>query len=116
MPDPGEVAVAVFDGEKFTATGDKDVGNGQKVHTMWGWLAWQLGPKAYKVVQKHDEDRVSPAGDEIKAMLEAEGKPVLLLLDEVLKYMERAAPVACRRNQSETARAVPQPAPPSDRS
>ncbi len=98
LPDPGEVAVAVFDGEKFTATGDKDVGNGQKVHTMWGWLAWQLGPAAYKVVQKHDEDRVSPAGDEIKAMLEAEGKPVLLLLDEVLKYMERAAAVGVKES------------------
>ena len=70
--------MAVFDGEKFTATGDKEVADGQKVHTMWGWLAWQLGPAAYKVVRKHDEDRVAPAGDEIKAMLEREGKPVLL--------------------------------------
>jgi hypothetical protein len=96
LADPDEVAVAVFDGEKFTATGDKDVGNGQKVHTMWGWLAWQLGPAAYKVLQKHDEDRVSPAGDEIKEMLEAPGKPVLLLLDEVLKYMERAAAVGVK--------------------
>lgn len=93
LPDPGRVSVAVFDGEKFTATGDKDVGNGQAIHTMWGWLAWQLGPKAYKTVNRHDTDRVSPAGDEIKAMLEAEGTPVLLLLDEVLKYMERAAAV-----------------------
>ena len=54
LADPGAVDVAVFDGEKFTATGDKDVGDGQMVHTMWGWLAWQLGPKAYKVVGKHD--------------------------------------------------------------
>lgn len=96
LADPGPVAVAVFDGEKFTATGDKDVGGGQKVHTMWGWLAWQLGPSAYKVVAKHDADRVSPAGDEIKAMFGAAGKPVLLLLDEVLKYMERAAAVAVK--------------------
>src|SRR5438067_6628946 len=43
LPDPGKVAVAVFDGQKFTATGDKDVGGGQLIHTMWGWLAWQLG-------------------------------------------------------------------------
>lgn len=91
--DPGKVDVAVFDGEKFTATGDKDVGGGQLVHTMWGWLAWQLGTKAYKVVEKHDVERVSPAGDEIKAMLEAQGRPVLLLLDEVLKYMERASAI-----------------------
>ncbi len=96
LADPGPVAVGVFDGEKFTATGDKDVGGGQKVHTMWGWLAWQLGPSAYQVVAKHDVDHVSPAGDEIKAMFQAAGKPVLLLLDEVLKYMERAAAVAVR--------------------
>lgn len=96
--DPGKVDVAVFDGEKFTATGDKDVGGGQQVNTMWGWLAWQIGPKAYKVVEKHDVDRVSPAGDEIKAMLEAEGRPVLLLLDEVLKYMERAAAVGVKES------------------
>jgi hypothetical protein len=63
---------------------------------MWGWLAWQLGAEAYKVVQKHDVDRVSPAGDEIKAMLGAYGRPVLLLLDEVLKYMERAAAVGVK--------------------
>lgn len=98
LADPGPVAVAVFDGEKFTATGDKDVGGGQKVHTMWGWLAWQLGPRSYQVVAKHDVDRVSPAGDEIKAMIEATGKPVLFLLDEVLKYMERAAAVGVKES------------------
>ena len=98
LADPGTVNVAVFDGEKFTATGDKDVGGGQMVHTMWGWLAWQIGPKAYKAVAKHDVDRVSPSGDEVKAMLAAEGKPVLLLLDEVLKYMERAAAVGVKES------------------
>lgn len=98
LADPGRVDVAVFDGEKFTATGDKDVGGGQKVHTMWGWLAWQLDPEAYKVVRKHDADRVAPAGDEIKAMLEASGRPALLLLDEVLKYVERTAAVAVKES------------------
>lgn len=93
LADPGPVSVAVFDGEKFTATGDKDVGNGQTVHTMWGWLAWQLGADAYKVVQKHDEGRISPQGDEIKHMLQTTNRPVLLLLDEVLKYCEATGAV-----------------------
>lgn len=93
LADPGAVDVAVFDGEKFTATGDKDVGDGNNVHTMWGWLAWQLGPKAYEIVRTHDQSRVSPQGDEIKAMLNAEGRPVLILLDEVLKYLEAAGAV-----------------------
>lgn len=96
LADPGPVSVAVFDGEKFTATGDKQIDDGPIIHTMWGWLAWQLGAEAYEVVRKHDADRVSPAGDEVKAMLEACGRPSLLLLDEVLKYMERAAAVGVK--------------------
>jgi len=98
LADPGQVAVAVFDGEKFTATGGKDVGDGKTINTMWGWIGWQLGKEAFKVVQTHDRDRVSPSGDEVKDMLEAAGKPVLLLLDEVLKYMERAAAVAVQES------------------
>jgi predicted AAA+ superfamily ATPase len=104
LADPGPVSVAVFDGEKFTATGDKDVGDGKKVHTMWGWLAWQLGPEVYKVVQKHDEGRISPQGDEIKQMLRSANRPVLLLLDEVLKYCEAtgATPVLDSTLQRQT--------------
>ncbi len=64
---------------------------------MWGWLAWQLGGEiAYRIVAGHDADRVSPGGDVVRELLTkgAGGRPVLLLLDEVLKYMERAAAVA----------------------
>jgi len=93
LADPGAVDVAVFDGEKFTAAGGKEVGTGRTVNTMWGWLAWQIGAKAYQVFEKHDRERICPQGDEIRAMLAAEGRPVLLLLDEVLKYMEAAGSV-----------------------
>ena len=58
---------------------------------MWGWLAWQFGEEYYDVVQGHDQDRISPGGDVIKRLLT--GKPKLLLLDEVLKYMERASSI-----------------------
>ncbi len=97
LPDPGDVAVAVFDGEKFDAREGKTVPNGPQVRTMWGWLAWQLGGEiAYRIVAGHDADRVSPGGDVVRELLTkgAGGRPVLLLLDEVLKYMERAAAVA----------------------
>jgi uncharacterized protein len=95
LADPGRVDVAVFDGEKFTALGGKEVEGGRRIQTMWGWLAWQIDPKkAFPVVEEHDEARVSPSGDVIREMLAATGRPVLLLLDEVLKYMERAAAVA----------------------
>jgi hypothetical protein len=114
--DPGKVAVAVFDGEKFDARDGKlveqaSVGQASslsqspgkmpgppiKIRTMWGWLAWQIGgEKAFALVAGHDKDRVAPGGDVIEQLLTtgADGRPILLLLDEVLKYMERAAAVA----------------------
>ncbi len=93
---PKNVAVAVFDGEKFDARNGKELEGGRTIRTMWGWLAWQIDPeKAFPIVAEHDQDRVAPGGDVIRDVLTkgAAGRPVLLLLDEVLKYMERAAAV-----------------------
>jgi hypothetical protein len=94
---PGNVAVAVFDGEKFDALNGKTLEDGRTIQTMWGWIAWQIDPeKAFPIVAKHDKDRVAPGGDVIRDLLTkgAGGRPVLILLDEVLKYMERAAAVS----------------------
>ncbi len=94
---PGNVAVAVFDGEKFDARNGKTLGDGRTIQTMWGWIAWQIDPeKAFPIVADHDKDRVAPGGDVIRDLLTkgAGGRPVLILLDEVLKYMERAAAVS----------------------
>ena len=93
---PGNVAVAVFDGEKFDARNGKTLDDGRTIQTMWGWIAWQIDPeKAFPIVAEHDKDRVAPGGDVIRDLLTkgAGGRPVLILLDEVLKYMERAAAV-----------------------
>ncbi|MBN2393686.1 MAG: DUF499 domain-containing protein [Anaerolineae bacterium] len=79
------VRVAVFDGEKFDVRGR--VIDGQPVQTMWGMLAAQLG--CYDVVAHHDATRGAPGGDVIAQMLG--DQPTLLLLDEVLKYLERAS-------------------------
>ena len=92
LPDPGEIAVAVFDGEKFDARDGKTLSNGQQIQTMWGWLAYQLGENKFSLVAGHDRDRVAPGGDVIRQLLA--GKPKLFLLDEVLKYMERAGGVS----------------------
>lgn len=97
LPDPGEVAVAVFDGEKFDARNGKALEGGPTIKTLWGWLAWQIDSKrAFPILEGHDQDRVAPGGDVIRELLTvgASGRPVLLLLDEVLKYMERAAAVS----------------------
>jgi uncharacterized protein len=89
MADPGKVAVAVFDGEKFDARSGKAVSGGPTIRTMWGWLAWQLGEDKFEMVEGHDRELISPGGDVIREMLA--GGPKLILLDEMLKYMERAA-------------------------
>jgi len=85
LPDPGPVRVAVFDGEKFDVQGDTI--DGQHVRTVWGALAAQLG--CYDRVAYHDQNRISPGGTVIAGMLGDE--PTLLLLDEVLKYLERVS-------------------------
>lgn len=93
---PKDVAVAVFDGEKFDARNGKTLEKGVSIQTMWGWLAWQIDPeKAFPIVADHDRDRVAPGGDVIRELLTkgAGGRPVLILMDELLKYMERAAAV-----------------------
>lgn len=93
---PRDVAVAVFDGEKFDARNGKTLDDGRLIQTMWGWIAWQIDPKkAFPIVAGHDKDRVAPGGDLIRDLLTkgANGRPVLILLDEVLKYMERSAAV-----------------------
>jgi len=101
LPDPGPVRVAVFDGEKFDVRGRKVAcperspepvegrsrRDGQHVQTMWGMLAAQLG--CYDLVAYHDQNRVSPGGDVIADVLG--DTPTLLLLDEVLKYLERTS-------------------------
>jgi hypothetical protein len=96
LPRPGDVAVAVFDGEKFDALTGKEIKDGPVIRTMWGWIAWQIDPrKAWPLVEGHDRNLTAPGGDVIQKMLTvgADGRPVLILLDEVLKYMERAASV-----------------------
>ena len=93
LPDPSLVRVAVFDGEKFDVRGRKMAGpersrrDGQHVQTMWGMLAAQLD--CYDLVAYHDQNRVSPGGDVIADVLG--DTPTLLLLDEVLKYLERVS-------------------------
>lgn len=92
LASPKDVRTAVFDGEKSDARDGRELPSGRKVLTMWGWIASQLGDEAYSLVEGHDKDRVAPGGDLIAKMLS--GKPCLILLDEVLKYMERSAAVS----------------------
>jgi hypothetical protein len=85
LPNPGKVQIAGIDGEKFDPTVGRKI-DGTTVHTLWGALGVQLG--CFDLVREHEKGKSAPAGDPVKAMLG--DKPVLILFDEVLQYVERA--------------------------
>lgn len=85
LPDLKDVRVAVFDGEKFDAISGKVI-DGKRIHTIWGFLAWQLG--AYELIKEQDVKRIAPGGELVKKIIG--DKPTLILLDEVSRYLERA--------------------------
>jgi len=88
LPNPGSVEVATFIGDDFSATQGIEV-EGLQILTPWGYLAWQLGGKdAYEVVRADDEQRVAPGNDVWRKIIG--DRPVLLLLDEFLNYVENA--------------------------
>ncbi|MCL0064885.1 DUF499 domain-containing protein [Dehalococcoidia bacterium] len=80
--------VAVFVGDRFDPLEGKE---GRL--TPWGEIAWQLGGyEVYKKVEKHDKDRVAPSVDKVEEIL-PQDEPVLILMDEVLRFMSNARAV-----------------------
>lgn len=87
-PDPGPTRVVVLPCLDLDAAGGRQV-DGIHVRTLWGELAMRAGgPDAYAIVQAADELRVNPGGDLLRQVLD--GQPTLILLDEVLTYVEAA--------------------------
>jgi hypothetical protein len=62
----------------------------QEGRTPWGEIAAQLGD--YERLRVHDEKRVAPGKEVLRGLLECNA-PVLLLVDELLEYVVRAAGV-----------------------
>lgn len=94
LPDPGECAVAAVQCEKLDARTGFWATEDLHINTLWGVIAYQLGgEEAYAYVQESDEYCTAPGGDTIRALLRDIGKPVLILLDEVLNYVEAAQTV-----------------------
>ena len=90
---PPSVPVAAFDGNQV-GVGAVEVEPGLAVQTMWGHIAWQLaGRDGYELVSSFDADRVAPGGSDIDRLLEAAGGG-LVILDEVVNYIEKAAAVS----------------------
>lgn len=60
--------------------------------TIWGEVAYKLGPEAYKTLKGYDENRSSPGVEKLKNILA--DKPTLILIDEIAHYLEKAAAIA----------------------
>jgi len=82
--------VAIFVGTAFDVLKGHS-GNGEPTRfTPWGEIAWQIGgEKGYEIVKEHDVKRTAPSGNIIRKLFPPD-KPVLILMDEVLNYMNRA--------------------------
>jgi hypothetical protein len=89
LPDPGPTRVAVLSGVDLDPSSPREH-EGVTAHTLWGELAWQLGgADAYRLVAKQDEHGQAPGKDVLLALFPPD-EPTLLLLDEVLVYVEKA--------------------------
>lgn len=89
LPDPGSVTVAEFIGLDIDAATGTQIPDGPRVLTPWGYLAWKIGQaEAYALVKEQDRQRIAPGNDVIRQIIG--DKTVLLLIDELLVYIENA--------------------------
>jgi hypothetical protein len=89
LPDPGRVRVAVLSGEELDPVRPTVTVGDVETHTLWGELGAQLG--RFDLVAEHDRLHSAPGGATLRELLA--GEPVLLLLDEVLTYVEKGMAV-----------------------
>ncbi len=85
MPQAG---VAVFVGQRFDPRPAQD--DAPPRRTPWGEIAWQLaGQPGYDLLADFDERGEAPGGHTIGRLFDLVGRPVLVLLDEVINFMSR---------------------------
>lgn len=74
----------------------RQVEGGLKILTLWGEIAYRLGGiELYNLIRENDQHRTSPGVDDLRNVLVQAG-PNLILIDELLHYVDKAAgiPVA----------------------
>ncbi len=82
-------AVGVFVGTTAGASTFPTV-DGIAANTPWGYLALQIGgTRAYEIVRQDDETMSAPGSDQLKRVFD--NKPVLILIDEIARYLSAAA-------------------------
>lgn len=78
--------IVVLDGIALSPSQPRVV-EGQRLHTLWGELAWQLGgAEAYARVAEADATGTSPGKPVLEALL-ADYSPVVILIDELTRYI-----------------------------
>jgi hypothetical protein len=86
---PG-AATAVFVGTEFDSLAGRGGNDGTPLRrTAWGEIAFQLGrEQGFAVVAKHDAEGIAPSTEVIRKFLPKD-KPALILMDELLNYLNR---------------------------
>lgn len=71
----------------------REVEGGLKIYTIWGEIAFRLGGvDLYNLVRGNDQSRTSPGVEDLRKMLVQAG-PNIILIDELLHYVDKAAAV-----------------------
>lgn len=82
---PGEVSRAVLVGQMISPSKPEPVEDGVVLHTLWGWMAYQLGGReAYELVRADDEAGTNP-GATLRTLFQRCG-PAVVLIDEWVAY------------------------------
>ena len=82
------VRVAAFDGENADPANGRPMQEGLRAYTPWGEIAYALGGYAgYERVRESDRRRVAPGADTLRELFD--GRPALVLLDELSVYLRK---------------------------
>lgn len=88
LMDVPQARVVVLDGNAHSPGQPWQHGR-QRVHTLWGELAWQLGgEEAFTLVKAADATGTSPGKDLLKTLLEFYA-PCVVLIDELVAYIRQ---------------------------
>lgn len=85
-----KAAVAVFVGTEFDSISGRGGNDGTPLRkTPWGEIAFQLGgAEAFEFMKEHDKQLIAPSSEVIRKIF-PKGKPVLILMDELMNYVNR---------------------------
>jgi hypothetical protein len=96
---PPAARIAVIDGSEM-GVDDLLKEDGTSVSTLWGEIAYQLDPKAYRQhVQDSDARGEAPGNRAYREVLEA-ASPCLILIDELVSYLVKLKFSNSRRTQN----------------